>query len=163
MFEFLSIILLFVMKNVVSEVTQNDSKSNKELSDSEDEDSNGLKSSIRNSFVFSKTAFFVFGVLTAILVAIVLCIGCRALVLAFYTNFFREETPPVLIANLPLVPENPNSGEGRQSDQNKDQIIDKNKEKTDESVDKQKKGIKSETNEKNGEKLKTDLKENTKK
>lgn len=57
----------------------------------------GLKTSFRNSFVFSKTTFFVFGLIVAALGLIIILIGIRAVILAFYTNFFLEETPPVYV------------------------------------------------------------------
>lgn len=53
---------------------------------------------IRNSFIFSKTAFTIFAVLAAIVVIIVLCIGFRSVLLALYANFYKKETPPIIIA-----------------------------------------------------------------
>jgi hypothetical protein len=58
---------------------------------------------IRNSFIFSKTAFTIFAVLAAIVVTIVLCIGFRSVLLEFYTNFYKKETPPIIIAVSPPI------------------------------------------------------------
>ena len=80
---------------------ENQSEKKIDIWDDVEDGSHGLRTSIRNSFVFSRTTFFVFGMIVAALGLIILLIGIRAVILAFYTNFFLEETPPVYVAPPP--------------------------------------------------------------